>query len=75
MVASVRDLVNIQLSTTTISPKHSIYLPILNIEKNIIIASVRGRILVGLKDDSSIISTTLSKPYCEHIEIQNHNTS
>ena len=76
MVAPVRDLANIQLSTTTFSPKHSNHLPNLNMEEDIVMAPTRGRTPVDSKNssrDSSIISTTSSKPYYECMEIQNHN--
>jgi len=76
MVASIRDLVDIQLSTTIFSLKHLTYLSILNIEKDIVMHTIRGRIPVSSKNnfrDSSIISTTLSKPYYKYIEIQNYN--
>ena len=77
MVVPIRDLANIQLSTTTFSPKHLTHLSIPNIEEDIIMHTTREKTPVSLKNDSrdsSIISTTLSKPYYKHMEIQNHNT-
>ena len=75
MVASVRDLTDIQLSTTIFSSKHLTHLSILNIKKDIIMHTIRWRIPVSLKNNfrDSSISTTLSKPYYECMEIQNHN--
>ena len=78
MVASVRDLANIQLSTMTFISGHSIHCPVLNMEEDIDMSTTRGRTLMGSKNnsrDSSIISKTSSIPYHECMEIQNLNTS
>ena len=68
MIAPVRDLVNI----------HSNLCPTIAIEEDIIMTPTRGRTPGSLKNslrEVSISSTTLFKPYYEHIEIQNLNSS
>jgi len=72
MVVPIRDLANIQLSTTISSSKHLNYYFTLNMEKDINMAYTRGKTLVGSKNnsrDSSIISVTSSKLYHKYIEI------
>jgi len=77
MVALVRDLANIQLSTTISSLKYLNLCSTLNMEEDIDMVSIRERTLVGSKNNSrdlSIISATLFRLYHKHIEIQNLNT-
>ena len=52
MVAPIRDLANIQLSTTTFSPKYLTHLSISNMEEDIIMHITRGRTLLSLKNNS-----------------------
>ena len=76
MVASVRELVNIQLPTSILSPTLSIHCPVHDMDEDVDMVPTRGRTPVGFKNtsrDSSIISATSSKPYYEWMEDQNHN--
>ena len=52
MVAPIRDLANIQLSTTTFSPKYLTHLSISNMEEDIIMYITRGRTPLSLKNNS-----------------------
>ena len=78
MVAPIRELANIQLSISILNPILSNHQPVLNIDKNNNMTSIRRRTPVGLKNNSrdlSIISVISSKFYFEQMEDQNHNTS
>ena len=78
IVALIRDLVNIYFSLTTSSSIHSNLYLILNMEEDIVMAPMKERTPEYSKNisrESSIISTTLSKPYHKFMEIQNLNPS
>jgi len=74
MVVPVRNLVNIHISTISISSIHSNLCSTIAMEEDIIIISMRGRTPGSSKNllrEASISSIILSKPYYECIEIQN----